>query len=244
MTKFVNKKQNPLEIRIGDIVTINFKHNHSPAFEAKVTDIVDRADIGEDAMINYIRLDGKCDRPMPNVPAGCSVSHVVSVVHGPYQTGPKVIRNIFRDQITEEHARVQKTREGMVGWYTFGGIRVGISAYIVMAALAHATDELTRPYDSEKFEALWEKAGFPGKVASPNEEMYPSHRYLCVRWKTFKKWVLKNRHKLLVNRKELEQSGRDYQKAWEDSYYENEEREHEDVQYADDSRYDYDESFA
>jgi hypothetical protein len=246
MTKFVNKQQNPLRIRIGDEVVIDFGHKpNDSAFKAMVTDIVGRADIGHDAMISYVRLDGKKDAPFPDMPDGCSVSHVISVVHGPYQTGPKVIQNIFREHLLEERKQVEESAHGWIGWYTFGGVRVGMKNSLVMAALAEATDELTRPYDGEKFKALWEKDGRPGQVASPDEEEYPSRRYLCVRWKTFKKWVLKNRHKLLMTRKEIEQCGRDYIEAMNESYMKDLDDEYddrydapcdEDEQYAQDSR--------
>ena len=216
MTTFVNKKQNPLRIRPGDTVNISFAHiPRDPAFFAEVLEIMDRTDIGQDAMITYRRLDGQTNEP--RMPDACSVSHVRSVTHGPYKVDPSSTPiNIFRDQLFEERKRIEEDGCGWRGVYNFGGIRIGYRERLVVEALACATDDLTRQFVPERFEELWKRAGCPGKVTSPNEDEYPSRRYTCVRWKVFKRWVLTNRHRLLASRKEIEEFGQEYLRVMEE----------------------------
>jgi len=90
------KHQNPLGIKINDIVKINFSFRGKEEFLATVTKIGERADIGQDAYIEYERLDNV------EVPVqaynGCSVSHVSEIVEAaPYVVEQKQPINRFRE---------------------------------------------------------------------------------------------------------------------------------------------------
>ena len=217
----MNKKQNPLQIRVGDTVEINFPHMPSdPAFLADVTEVVDRTTMGQDAGISYRRLDGKTNEPV--TPDGCSVSYVTRVVtRAPYIVKKMPPVNVFAEQLAIGRARC------WIGYVRIGGIYVGEPNRLAMIALASANDRISRMFDSDKFRQLWTKAQFIGQIAPLNEKDYPSTHYTCVRWKIFKRWVIRNRHRFLSTIKEMEQSGRDYNNAMQDDY--DHDFDHEDV---------------
>ena len=54
---------------------------------------------------------------------------------------------------------------------------------------------------------LWEKDRHCGRVVTPVNEWGTS-----VRWKTFRAWALRNRHKMLLNKKEVYEMGLEHQR--------------------------------
>lgn len=219
----MNKKQNPLQIRVGDTVEINFPHMPSdPAFLADVTEVVDRTTMGQDAGISYRRLDGKTNEPV--TPDGCSVSYVTRVVtRAPYIVKKISPVNVFAEHLAIDRARICERGHGWVGYDRIGGIYLGSPVRLAMIALATSGDRLDRTFDDRKFQQLWTKAKFIGQVNNPDPVNYPDEHYTSVRWKVFQRWVIRNRHRFLSTIKEMEQSGRDYNNAMRYDY------DHEDV---------------
>jgi len=203
------KSQNPLGIRVGDTVEIDFHFHDDPAFLADVVELSDRAGMGYDACIEYKRHDGIWKNQNLDMPDGCSVSYVTRIVaRKPYVALRRAPQNNFADSLAEDAKRRKELGYGWSGYYNVGCLRVGMLNHMVVAALACAHDELSRPLDPDKFNALWAKAHFPGRTASPDEELYPTEHYTCVRWKAFKRFVLANRHRILCTRAEVLKNGR------------------------------------
>ncbi len=227
----VNKKQNPLGIRVGDVVQIHFSHMPSKgAFSAKVTEVTDRTTMGCDAHIAYEPEESARDYGMEalNIPYGCSVSHVVKVLNrAPYVSIRMPPANIFR-----LHAERRSARRGSndwVGYYRFGGTRVchGDMETLIVEALASASDTLNRPLDIHRFRQLWTFSGHRGRVELPRDPRFDSEwssHYTAVNWKVFKQFVLANRHRILLTRREMEKAGREHQKAMHDEYFREEEQ--------------------
>lgn len=212
----MSKSQNPLQIKVGDVVEIHIKPiPNEPAFQARVTEIHDRVVMGQDAIIYYRRLDGKTNEPV--TPDGCSVSHVLRVVTpATYVVVRRPPKNHFAELLAANRTRIKENRRSLswLGYDRIGGIYLGEPSKLAMIALASATDELTRMFDNRKFEELWSKAQFIGQVANPDPENYPNDLYTSVRWKIFKRWVLRNRHRFLCTIKQMEQSGRKVHRAF------------------------------
>jgi hypothetical protein len=199
---YINKKQNPLGVRVGDTVRIFYSHT-GERFVADVTSISSRIEYGNDPAIEFIRWDGVISAVGFN---SCSVSHVQSVLyHTPYKVESRSQKNLFR-----------KTSDGRawLGYHAFGGKRVGDVSQLVKVALAAASDEMSRPLDMQKFDALWKKARFPGKVAHRMEYDYLE---ATVNWKVFRRFVIMNRHKICATIRELEATGKKYaSQSWDE----------------------------
>lgn len=223
----MSKSQNPLQIRIGDTVEIYFRHNSSEhAFHAKVTDIFDRTSMGCDACIDFKRLDGQTNEPV--CPDACSVSHVTKIVkRAPYLVVKKPPRNIFAEMLAVDCARIREHGHGWLGYDRLGGIYIGSPEKLAIIALASARDTLDRMFDEKKFQRLWLKAECIGQVTNPDPSTYPAEHYTSVRWKIFKRWVIRNRHYFLYTQREVEQSGRDYKRAEYEDFFDGRDDPHE-----------------
>ncbi len=220
----MKRQQNPLRIRVGDVVEIYFGHMPKRGkFTAIVTGLTDRTVMGCEPYIDY-RPKGEEDRDLDaertGIPYGCSVGYVQSVVErAPYKKEPQV--NIFRESIEQDPALWRYLRSGGVCvFYGFG------LDTLVTLALASFNGRLDRPLHSERFREMWARDSFRGKVTVP-ESLVPDsesedfwYRPVAVRWKVFKKYVLANRHRILMSRKEMEEEGRLYLKDMERIYEE------------------------
>ncbi len=215
-------KQNPLGIAVGDTVRIKFNYAGArDAFLAEVTEVVDRVLMGQDTCIDYKPEESgrNFNAERLGIPYGCSVSHVVEVVRrGKFKPAPPT--NIFR-----EH----REKLGCRGCIKRGGIRVALHdlSALISFALASATDTLDRPINIDRFFTRWEKDQFRGKVAIPAALKLDSDWFspTAVHWKTFRKYVLANRHSILFTRREMEAMGQEHNRKmteslWEDMDYE------------------------
>jgi hypothetical protein len=224
----MNKKQNPLQIRVGDTVKIRFTH-YTPTriFLAEVLHVTDRTLMGCDACIDYKPEESArdLDAEKSNIPYGCSVSHVIEVVkRAPYKAMKSAPTNIFRENIVRQTIGRKgdpRNTGDWQGYYRFGDIRVGYEELgtLVEIALASAKDTLDRPMDIQRFRNLWAKDGYRGKVALPVDPLFEdpyTKKYIpakAVRWSVFRNYVLANRQKILLSRKEMEKAGREYSEA-------------------------------
>jgi hypothetical protein len=233
----MNKKQNPLGIRDGDVVEIFFDHYPSSrgAFHAKVTEVTDCTMMGSDACIAYVPDESarELEKEALGIPYECSVSHVRAIVlRAPYkQDVYRSPHNIFRqDSEAAEARRMEEGRDAYwPGYYSVGNVRITFKSMgtLVELALAMAKDTLDRPYSLERFHTLWKRDGFRGKVMVPavpelngvytHDELQES--YAAVNWKAFKHYVLANRHRLLLSQREMEKAGAAFSKAlWDSSF--------------------------
>jgi hypothetical protein len=215
------KRQNPLGICVGDTVRIHFEHmpeGIEREFDALVIDVTDRAGMGQDAHIDYTRVDSYATwfmKAHPDLPLGCSVSHVAQVVtRAPYMCVAKGPENIFGPYVDtdgKKHNRAFIMRDGAKK-----GVRYGSLSNLTIAALATYQGSLTRGLDTEKMQAVWAKHQMPGRITPTTIDPWLSW-CTFVRWKSFRRWVLQHRHLFLMTLVDIEQSGRESHEAmWKD----------------------------
>jgi hypothetical protein len=211
----MNKRQSPLQVQVGDTVEIYLTHSDEPPFLATADKIDDRTTSGEGAaLLHYTRHDGKPEKV--GTPC-CDISYVSKIISraplAPRQPARPI--NIYRDQLERD----RKKRNWLGHDKISRGIMRGISiTHLVSVALASAVDELTRPLNEERIQALW-YAQKPGFIPHANTDSLYDHRP-HVHWKVFKRWALRNRHRLMASGQEMRQWGRENQEVWARTYEE------------------------
>jgi hypothetical protein len=211
----INKKQNPLQVNVGDQVEIHLPHMSGPRafpFLATVTSVTDRTHFGQDAGIDYTPEEGSRDLEAERlgIPYGCSVSYVTRVVRrsGEWTSPPKV--NLYRECSLDPLCK------------KYGGVVASYDVkYLFWVALSTAQGDISRPLDEESFVAMWHRDGCRGRVGIPtrigNSFHFMDKPPVAVRWKTFKRYVLKNVNRLKVPKTVIEREGKKtHDQIWEE----------------------------
>jgi hypothetical protein len=201
----MNKKENPLGIKIGDIVETNFAYR-KVSIKATITKITDRILTGCNPLIEYDPETEDPDRVKYNIPNACDISFVTKIITPSPYIIPKPIRNNIFVEHKNYGSMYERIGDIMITYYNVHRL--------IIRALASVKHNIDRPIDDDKFMKLWEKNKFIGRIDLPNIEEY----LVAVNWKVFKKFVIANKSRILMTRKEMEESGKQYQKQMEDIY--------------------------
>jgi hypothetical protein len=225
----MNKKQNPLAVRVGDTVEIRLLDSGTRPFTAVVTKVADLTMVGQRALINYTpdATGRDAQKEKLGIPYACSIRYVQRIIaRAPYVMSQKGKNNIFRPQW--EQRQVEGTYWNWCGFYQYGGYIVSEPSLdtLVLRALACVQEDLDRPVNLIRFHTLWKRDGYRGKVELsriPNQDIdhvSDLEGLIAVRWAVFRAYVIANRQKIMMSRKEMEAEGRAYQEDMLEDYFE------------------------
>lgn len=208
----LSKKQNPLQIRPGDRVEIHIDVIKSQKpFTATVTEVTDRTALGCDAGISYIPDVPDLDQEAAGISYGCSASYVTRIISRAqfvYRQEPK--KNICREIINNKWE----------GWtpFTKGGHGV-VYTHDIDGLIVYALAGLDRDIfavDTDRIISRWTLDGSPGKVAVPSGTVYDEPKdfeVTAVHWRVFKKYIIRNCNRWLLNQNEVRRTTREMDEA-------------------------------
>jgi hypothetical protein len=196
-------KQNPLNIRIGDIVRIHLDHwPDLDPFLAKVIKVVNRA-ISD--LIHFDPVDPCNHKYFTNPIAhhACDVGFVKEIVtRAPFSSSKKVVHNKKLWHIEFSFAQTRN-------YLYFSNTTI---SSILEDKGIHPEYGL-----KENLVEIWEKNGCPGLTISTSDDWFGRDRKI-VRRKSFTKWVLNNVNKLSRSKSQWIKDEVEFEKKMERDY--------------------------